>query len=423
MNVTPYPARTALHHRLLEAELDPHVEVPELRPDSAKLVLDHLPNAGALLHDDQPLAADLVEGDGLAREPVTGRAGEDHLVVEERLEDDAAVASRRTDDAELELALGHAFDDGLGVEDRERDVERPVPPLELAEQLSEHDSSRPRRCTDLERPGKVAFALAAHLRHELFLEGEHSLRTAVEPQAGLGRLDAAAGAVEELRPEPLLERAHLKAHGGLRHAESLGGLRKAAPLDDRAKRCELSCVHNNPLYLTQLRAAAETSVARYPPPRMLEGLAHWIIRHRRAVIAVWVVTTIFGVYSAQAVSKRWLTQFSIPGYSAYEANQTHAPHLRERRAGADDRRLPQRRRRHEGAGNREGDRRGPGGQQGLAGQLVLLDRQPSLRLEGRPHDVRDDLPRRDSRLHDGQLHQADARRAQGGGAARASRST
>src|SRR5713101_7279440 len=54
---------------------------------------------------------------------------------------------------------------------------------------------------------------------------------------------------------------------------------------------------------------------------MLERLAHWIVRHRRVVIGLWIVLTIFGAFSASQVSKRWLTQFSIPGYSAYEANQ------------------------------------------------------------------------------------------------------
>jgi putative drug exporter of the RND superfamily len=54
---------------------------------------------------------------------------------------------------------------------------------------------------------------------------------------------------------------------------------------------------------------------------VLERLAHLIARRRRVVIGAWIVLTIFGAYSAQRVSKRWLTQFSIPGYSAYEANQ------------------------------------------------------------------------------------------------------
>ncbi len=54
---------------------------------------------------------------------------------------------------------------------------------------------------------------------------------------------------------------------------------------------------------------------------LLARLAHLIVRHRRAVIGVWVVLTLFGGFSAGQVSKRWFESFSIPGYSAYEANQ------------------------------------------------------------------------------------------------------
>ena len=54
---------------------------------------------------------------------------------------------------------------------------------------------------------------------------------------------------------------------------------------------------------------------------MLAGLAHWIAHHRRRVIAVWIVLTLFGAFSAGQVSKRWFESFSIPGYSAYETNQ------------------------------------------------------------------------------------------------------
>ena len=39
------------------------------------------------------------------------------------------------------------------------------------------------------------------------------------------------------------------------------------------------------------------------------------------MIAVWIVLTLFGGFSAGQVSKRWLTQFSIPGYHAYETSQ------------------------------------------------------------------------------------------------------
>jgi putative drug exporter of the RND superfamily len=54
---------------------------------------------------------------------------------------------------------------------------------------------------------------------------------------------------------------------------------------------------------------------------LLARLAHQIVRRRRVVIAVWVVLTLFGGFSAGQVSKRWFESFSIPGYSAYEANQ------------------------------------------------------------------------------------------------------
>jgi len=54
---------------------------------------------------------------------------------------------------------------------------------------------------------------------------------------------------------------------------------------------------------------------------MLAALAHQIVRHRRLVIGTWIVLTVFGAFSASQVSKRWFESFSIPGYSAYEANQ------------------------------------------------------------------------------------------------------
>src|SRR5437763_931401 len=53
----------------------------------------------------------------------------------------------------------------------------------------------------------------------------------------------------------------------------------------------------------------------------MERLARLVLRRRKMVIGLWLVLTSFGAYSAQRVSKRWLESFSIPGYSAYEANQ------------------------------------------------------------------------------------------------------
>ena len=51
----------------------------------------------------------------------------------------------------------------------------------------------------------------------------------------------------------------------------------------------------------------------------MTGLARLILRHRRLVVAAWLVLTAFGAYSAGQV--KWFESFSIPGYSAYEANQ------------------------------------------------------------------------------------------------------
>ena len=54
---------------------------------------------------------------------------------------------------------------------------------------------------------------------------------------------------------------------------------------------------------------------------MLARLAHTVARHRKAIIVLWVFLTLFGGFAAGRVSKRWYQSFSIPGKSAYEANQ------------------------------------------------------------------------------------------------------
>ena len=88
-------------------------------------------------------------------------------------------------------------------------------------------------------PRQLARRSSADLGDHLLLEREQPLRAAVEPHPRLGRLDPPAGAVEQLRPEPLLERPDLQADRGLGDAEALRGLREAPPLDDRAERGEL----------------------------------------------------------------------------------------------------------------------------------------------------------------------------------------
>jgi RND superfamily putative drug exporter len=54
---------------------------------------------------------------------------------------------------------------------------------------------------------------------------------------------------------------------------------------------------------------------------VLARLAHVIARRRWYVIGAWIVLTLFGGFAAGKVSKRWYQSFSIPGKSAYEANQ------------------------------------------------------------------------------------------------------
>ena len=169
-------------------------------------------------------------------EAVAGRHREHDLVAEERLEDDAAVPAGCADDPELELALGDALDDRLRVGDRERDGHAGVLALELAEQDRDDRAARAGRGADCERAAELAAFALLELLDQLLLELQHPLRAAVEREPGLRRLDAAAGAVEQPAVEPLLERAHLEADGGLRDAEPLGRLREALQLDDRAER-------------------------------------------------------------------------------------------------------------------------------------------------------------------------------------------
>src|SRR5436305_5156583 len=53
----------------------------------------------------------------------------------------------------------------------------------------------------------------------------------------------------------------------------------------------------------------------------MERLAHGVIRRRRIVFALWIVLSLIGAGLAGGIADRLSQQFSIPGYSAYEANQ------------------------------------------------------------------------------------------------------
>ena len=172
---------------------------------------------------------------------------EHDLVPIERLERDAAVAACDADDPELELAPPDLLDDRVRVGHRQRDVHQRMKLLELAEDDGQDAPARPGRRADLEPALELALGLLAELREQLLLEREQPLRPAVEPEAGLGRLDPAAGAVEEPLADALLERPDLQTDRRLRHPELVGRLREAAALDDRAKGGELLRVHKNTL--------------------------------------------------------------------------------------------------------------------------------------------------------------------------------
>ncbi len=59
----------------------------------------------------------------------------------------------------------------------------------------------------------------------------------------------------------------------------------------------------------------------------MTGLARLVIRRRFTVIGLWIVLTALGAFSAGQLADRWNEEFSIPGYSAYEANRRSADTL------------------------------------------------------------------------------------------------
>src|SRR5439155_14144261 len=100
-------------YRLLQAELEAHVEVAKPDAYRAELVLDRFAHARSVLHEDERLLAQLVERDRAAREAMLRRAREHDLVAEQRFERDRTVASCEADDAELDVSVGDELDDAL----------------------------------------------------------------------------------------------------------------------------------------------------------------------------------------------------------------------------------------------------------------------------------------------------------------------
>ena len=54
---------------------------------------------------------------------------------------------------------------------------------------------------------------------------------------------------------------------------------------------------------------------------MLAALARFTVRRRWTIVGIWLVLTVLGGAAAGRLGDRWFQSFSIPGYSAYEANQ------------------------------------------------------------------------------------------------------
>jgi lipopolysaccharide/colanic/teichoic acid biosynthesis glycosyltransferase len=221
------------------------VEIADTR--TPKLLLDDMPHARSLLHDDERLAPKLVHRDLSSGERVVGRHGEHDLVARQRLELEGAVTPERADDSQLELPLGDPLDDRLGIRDREGHLHPRVIALEVAKEKRDEVRSRARGRADRERPLKLAAGLLLELGKQLSLELKEALGSAIEPEAGFRRLDTATRSVEELSAQALLERPNLEAHRRLRHTETLRGLREAPALDDLAERGELPRIHKESL--------------------------------------------------------------------------------------------------------------------------------------------------------------------------------
>src|SRR6266550_4009846 len=95
--------------------------------------------------------------------------------------------------------------------------------LELPEDHGQDAPAGPGRSTDLEPALELTLGFVTEVREQLLLERKQPLRSAVEPEPGLGRLDPTAGAVEEPLTDALFERPDLKADRGLRRVHKSTG--------------------------------------------------------------------------------------------------------------------------------------------------------------------------------------------------------
>ena len=134
--------------------------------------------------------------------------------------------------------------------------------VEVAEEQRDQVGPRPGRGSDRKPPVELTGTVLLQVGEQLLLRLKQALRGAVEPAAGLGRLDAPPGTVEQTPAEPLLERANLLADRGLCHPEPLGSEREALPLDDSAERRQLSGIEGHAISSPRRSTRAAWSVRR-----------------------------------------------------------------------------------------------------------------------------------------------------------------
>ena len=155
-----------------------HVQIAQAETELAQLLVDHLPDAGAFLHEDERLGFQLLEGHALAGAPVPGGDREDDLVPVERLERDAAMAAGGPDHAELARAARPARPPCACPTPSARRYQW-VELLELPEDDGEDASAGPGGRADLEPALELALGFLVEAPEQLLLEREQPLSSAV----------------------------------------------------------------------------------------------------------------------------------------------------------------------------------------------------------------------------------------------------
>ncbi len=160
---------------------------------------------------------------------LTSLIGGDHLAFEAI----RVIALRRHREVDAEFL--QRLQDFLGIADPARERDRRMRMREAADRV--HDVVRPRRADP-----QMAFEQAADVaQHDvgLRLERDHLLDERQQLDAGLGDLELAAAAVEQLDAVQLLDLPDLRGDRRLAHAQMARGARDAALPDGRVERLQL----------------------------------------------------------------------------------------------------------------------------------------------------------------------------------------